>query len=350
MSSRTVVLPSELDLISAGRRDYWVALEHDSIWGEWHVPVTVLVGPAAEDGRGLVAFGSTHGNEYEGPIAIKNLMAEIDLGNVIGRIILIPVLNVAAFHSGARESVNDDRVNMNRAFIDGAGELPGISGITHRIVKFVREHIWPSAHVVIDIHSGGRVARYPPVMLFHPLEDSEQARLTLETARRFGTPFIGLYQDRTPGLMTSESERLGKITVGSELGWGQFVSAECVRYARQGIVGAAIMHGQLSGDAKPETDQAAGSQKLVEAVDRECYVPAPWSGHYQPVVELGAAVKKGQTAALLHDYHRIDEGPWRVRAGVDGFVLAQSATAEVVPGQHILVVAQEVKPGRYPGL
>ena len=61
-------------------------------------------------------------------------------------------------------------------------------------------------------------------------------------------------------------------------------------------------------------------------------------------------MKKGEAAALLHDYHRIDEDPWPVRAGVDGFVLVQSVTAEVVPGQHILAVAQEIKPGRYPGL
>ena len=117
MSSRIVVPPSEIDFESRGRRDYWVALEHDSIWGEWHLPLTVIVGPSAESGKGLVAFGSTHGNEYEGPVAIKNLMREVDTADVIGRIIFIPVLNVAAFRSGARESVDDDGLNLNRAFV-----------------------------------------------------------------------------------------------------------------------------------------------------------------------------------------------------------------------------------------
>lgn len=350
MSNRKVVVPSEIDLVSPGRRDYWVALEHDSIWGEWHLPITVFVGPKAKDGEGLVAFGSTHGNEYEGPIAIKNLMSEIDVGDVIGRVILVPVLNISAFSSGTRESVDDDGVNLNRAFVEGAGDLPGISGISYRIAKFVRDHIWPNVHVVFDIHSGGRVGRYPPMMLFHPVEDPEQARLTLDTARLFGTPFISLLQDRTPGLMLSESERLGKITVGSELGWGQFVSVECVKYARQGILGGAIMHGQLSGELKSLNRQMSGNHKLVEIVDRECFVPAPWAGHYEPLVALGTEIKKGEPAALLHDYHRIDEAPWAVRAGVDGFVIVQSPTAEVVPGQHILAVAQEIEPGRYPGI
>ena len=68
------------------------------------MPLTVMVGREAQTGRGLVAFGSNHGNEYEGPIAIKRLLQEISPADVLGRIILIPVLNMAAFHAGTRES------------------------------------------------------------------------------------------------------------------------------------------------------------------------------------------------------------------------------------------------------
>ena len=57
------------------------------------------VGPEAEPGRGVVAFGSNHGNEYEGPVALKHLMREIHTEDVRGRIILIPVLNAPASRS-----------------------------------------------------------------------------------------------------------------------------------------------------------------------------------------------------------------------------------------------------------
>src|SRR5918994_5240247 len=97
---RMIVRRDRLDLDSPGRRDYWVALEHDSIWGDHLMPLTVWVGPEAKPDRGLVAFGSNHGNEYEGPVALKNLLGEIDLANVTGRVIFIPVLNVEAFRTG----------------------------------------------------------------------------------------------------------------------------------------------------------------------------------------------------------------------------------------------------------
>ena len=40
--TRIIVRPERLDLDSPGRRDYWVALEHDSIWGDHLLPLTVL--------------------------------------------------------------------------------------------------------------------------------------------------------------------------------------------------------------------------------------------------------------------------------------------------------------------
>ena len=40
--SRVVARPNQLDLDSPGRRDYWLALEHDSIWGDHLIPLTVI--------------------------------------------------------------------------------------------------------------------------------------------------------------------------------------------------------------------------------------------------------------------------------------------------------------------
>src|SRR3954447_20914266 len=166
-----VVRAADVDLDLPGRRDYLVALPHDSIWGDHLIPMTVLVGPAAQPGRGLVAFGGTHGDEYDGPIALAHLRREIDLGDVLGRIILVPVLNRPAFAAGARSSVLDDRVNLNRAFVAAAGLDPSLSGITHRIAGFVRTVIFPMVDVVIDLHAGGEVAEFALNASYHPIDD-----------------------------------------------------------------------------------------------------------------------------------------------------------------------------------
>jgi predicted deacylase len=333
---RRIVRPDALDLESQGRRDYWVALEHDSIWGDHLIPLTVLVGAQAKPGQGLVAFGSNHGNEYEGPIVLHHLMREIDIGEISGRVILVPVLNPPAFRAGTRESMADDRVNLNRAFIDGAGRSPGLSGITHRIAAFVRAAIWPHVHVVIDLHSGGGT-RFAQVASFHEVEDPEQARTIEETARWFGTPLVMSYQNETPGLLPSEAERLGKITVGTELGWGEAVQANGVRWGRQGVLAAAIRHGQLRGRIAPIDHHRDGTQRKVAMIDRACFSVAPFTGHYEEVLPCGSAVRTGDIVGWLHDFDRIDLAPEPIRAGVDGVVIAQAWTARVVQGQHIVV-------------
>jgi predicted deacylase len=55
----------------------------------------------------------------------------------------------------------------------------------------------------------------------------------------------------------------------------------------------------------------------------------------------GKYVTQGQTVGHLHDFYRIDEAPWPVQAGVDGYLLGQALRAPVVQGAHILVVAIE---------
>jgi predicted deacylase len=341
MAARTVVPPDDLDFETPGRRDYWVALEHDTMWGAHLIPLTVFVGPRAEPGKGVVAFGSTHGNEYEGPSAIKGLLREIDPARVLGRIVLVPVLNVEAFRTGTRDSVGADGVNLNRAFVEDAGRRPGLAGITHRIADFVRNQIWPHVHVVLDLHSGGQQIRFDPCASFHPIDDPELAEATLETARWFGTPLIMVYQNRTPGLLTSEAERLGKITVGTELGWGEAVLSQGVRYGRQGILAAAVRHGQLDAAVEPIAHHASGSQKRAAIVDLSCYVPAPFDGHYEEVLRCGSRVRVGDLVGLLHDFGRIDEPGWRVEAPVDGIVVGQAWGARVRQGQFILCVGIE---------
>lgn len=341
--SRCVVRPEQLDLDSPGRRDYWVALEHDSVWGDHLIPLSVFVGSKVKEGQGLVAFGSNHGNEYEGPVVLKHLLREIRHVDVLGRIILVPVLNPAAFLAGTRESTRDDGVNLNRAFVPGAGVTPALAGITHRIAAFVREWIWPRVHVVLDLHSGGEVARFALCANYHPIDDPEQRRQIEETARWFGTPFLMIYQNLTPGLLPSEAERFGKIMVGAELGWGRAVCTEGVRYGRQGVLAAAIRHGQLDGRIEPIAHHKAGTQKKLAMVDRECFTVAPFAGHYEPLIDCGTAVRAGQTVGLLHDFDHIDAEPWPACAGLDGVVLAQAWVAPVPRGQHIVVVGRVVE-------
>lgn len=341
--SRDIISPEGADLESPGRRDYWIALPHTSIWGAHLIPLTVFVGPAARPGEGLVAFGACHGNEYEGPVAIKHLLGEVREEDVLGRLILVPVLNVAAFRVGTRDSTGDDGLNLNRVFVDGAGTSPAMASITYRIVEFVRRTILPHVHICIDLHSGGEVGRFAQSVSYFVHDDPVVDAQREEMARWFGVPVVksnrsspsqsilrGLYHD---------AAELGKHTVTTELGYGSSIDPRGVRYARQGVLAAAIHQGQLSGTVTPIGHHADGTQKVVR---NTTIVAAPYPGHYEPLVECGEVVSAGQTAGLLHDFYRLDENPLEVVSSLTGVILTQAWGARVEQGQAILVVGEEV--------
>lgn len=342
--ARDIVSSGAVDMEHPGRRDYWVALGHTSVWGSHLIPLTVIVGPDAEAGKGLVAFGGVHGNEYEGPVAIKNLLREIRTEDVNGRLVLVPVLNVAAFAVGARESVADDGFNLNRVFVDGAGTTPEMAGITHRIVDMVRTVIWPHVHISLDLHSGGEVARFAHWTGFFEHEDPEVHAAREQVARWFGVPVVtctgaapkqagvarGLYQ---------EADSLGLISIGTELGHGCSTDVRGVRYARQGVLAAAIHHGQLRGTIEPIAHHADGTQNLIRG---SASVTAPYPGHYEPLVDCGETVSRGQVAGLLHDFHRMDEDPFEVVAGADGILISQAWGARVDQGQTIFMIGEVI--------
>lgn len=340
---RNIVSANQLDLESPGRRDYWVSLSHTSVWGSHLIPLTVIVGPQAKPGEGLVAFGSCHGDEYEGPVAIKHLLREIRTEDVLGRIILVPVLNPAAFRVGTRESTADDGHNLNRVFVEGAGTSPAMAGITHRIVAFVREAIWDHVHVCIDLHSGGEVARFAHWAGFFRCGDAEIDAGREQMARWFGCLVVtaGTSSTNPPGIrggLHNEADRQGKHAIGTELGWGRATDVRGVRYARQGVLAAAIQYEQLAGTIEPIDHHADGTQRLIQM---RSSVAAPYWGHFEPLFDCGEVVEEGQTVAYLHDFGRLDEEPFAIIAGATGTVVSQAWGARVEQGQTIHMIGVE---------
>jgi predicted deacylase len=115
-----------------------------------------------------------------------------------------------------------------------------------------------------------------------------------------------------------------------------------VRYALQGVRAACIRHGQMRGQIEPIAHHAAGTQVKAAIVDAECYTPAPFPGHYEEGLPCGMHVEKGAVVGWLHDFNRIDDAPYPVRAGVEGIVVGQAWSAVVQQGQHILAVGRIV--------
>ena len=120
---------------------------HDDAWGVTRVPIAVI---ANGDGPTVIVEGGNHGDEYEGQIAICDLIRTLDPAKVQGRLILMPTTNVHAVMSGTRTSPVDG-LNMNRTF---PGDAHG--SITRQISQFIANEVFPLGNAFLDLHSAAR--------------------------------------------------------------------------------------------------------------------------------------------------------------------------------------------------
>ena len=325
----------QLDWESVGARFYHVPFTLDGAWARLRVPLYVVCAP--QPGKTIVAIGGTHGDEYEGPVGLKNLIHELDPATLVaGRLIIIPVLNVPAFKAAQRESPLDGG-NMNRAF---PGKVDGT--ITARIARFVTDEVLARADVVIDIHAAGTGMEIARCASFHEVADPAQARAMTETAKLFGMPFVMVYSSGFgAGLLTEEAEALGKVTIGGEFGYGASADLQGIRWAHGGVLNVMRQYGLLDSPIVDLVPQTVDRQRVVVATDIDRYITAPFRGISEPLVPLGAYVTKGTPVARLHDFDKIDEPGATIYADNDGYVLMRRFRAATEQGDMIMVIGQE---------
>lgn len=332
--------PAEVDFDRTGKHHYRLAFHLDSGWGFSLVPLTVINGSRpskpGSSPAGIAVFGGTHGNEWEGQVAVKRLCQELDANELSGRVILMPQLSQSACAANQRVSPYDN-VNMNRAF---PGNPRGT--VSYRIADFVKSRVFPKVRVVIDLHAGGREGGFALCTSFHPVPDPAQFAEISRVASLFDTPFVLIYSSQmASGLLTDEAEVEGKIAIGGEFGFGEGVNPRGVLHAYEGVLNVMRHYGMLTGTTAKIDATRPSPPRLVDARHLEDYIPAPSTGIWEPLVELGEDVKQGQLLGRIHDFSNHSAPPREIYAHRAGVMIMMSGTTTCQQGTTLFVIARD---------
>jgi predicted deacylase len=299
---------------------------NDSGWGTIGIPIVVL-----ENGTGptFLLTGGTHGDEWEGPIALMNLARALEPAQVQGRLIVIPALHLPAALNGTRLSPIDDR-DLNRCF---PGDPRG--SFAFMLADYVTRVLLPITDYNLDLHSGGRSMDFVVSTTSHVLDDQGQMARTLELARVFGAPYhVVIKEVDSSGTFMTTAERMGVVAISSELGGINRVSIPGVAATERGLQNVLRHHGVLDGAVEaPERPT-----EIVTVPDYDCYAFAPRAGLFQPFDPLGATVRAGEPAGVLH---QLDDptGPGElVRYGCDGVLWCSRGQGQVREGDPVAVI------------
>ena len=300
---------------------------HDDAWGVVRVPLTVI-----RNGSGptVILQGGNHGDEYEGPIVLGEIIRGLAPEAMNGRLIIVPAVNLPAVEASRRVSPLDD-LNFNRTF-------PGdpLGSITQQISHYASSVLYPLADAFIDLHSGGSSLSIIPSAVLEPCGDPQLDARNRAAVEAFQAPFkVQISNFGDPRTSTSTAVRAGLVTVGTEMAGTGTVTPEAVRICRRGVHNVLRHLGVLEGGLE-KGPEAAGFYTIAGT---SSYVMASESGIFEPYHELGAAVREGEPAGRIHFLENPGRQPVELRFGASGVVYGKRHPARVRPGNCCMVVA-----------
>lgn len=320
----------DIDLDAPGRSAGYLSLHHstnDSAWQSVRIPIYCLNGAP---GPTTLVVGGVHGDEFEGPVAISTLCHELDVRDLIGRLIAIPAMNLPAVMAGTRLSPADG-ANLNRVF---PGDPHGT--LTSRMARALTDRLVVLADHVIDLHSGGRSLLFAPCTLLHAVEPPSLMAKALRAAQAFGAPFtVVLREDHADVMLDAVVEGAGKVMLSSELGGSGVLTRESAGLAKSGLLRALAALGHL---AKPSSGPPTRTLSVPQTGTQ---VLADDSAIFEPFVTLGGEVTKGATLGVMHRVDRIGRPPEAVLAPTSGVVLCLPGQGMVHRGSVVCVLAKE---------
>ncbi len=317
-----------VDYLKDGVQHGHLRLPHsrdESAWGSIMIPITVI-----RNGNGPTALltGGNHGDEYEGPIALFDLAANLEPDDVTGRVIIVPAMNYPAFRAAARTSPVD-KGNMNRSF---PGHPDGT--VTEKIADYFQRILLPMADVVLDIHAGGKTLEFVPFAAAHTLPDKEQQARCVGAMEAFNAPYsMMLLEIDSAGMYDTAAEEMGKTFISTELGGGGTATGRSVAIGKKGVRNVLIHSGILNGVPAVEP-----SIRLDMPSD-ECFTFSEHDGLLEPHADLGQAVRKGDLLARVWPMDRTGLPPAEYRARIDGILAARHFPGRIALGDCLAVQA-----------
>ena len=250
-----------------------------------------LVVRGRQPGPTLLATAATHGDEYEGIVAIQDLFEELDVETLRGTFIGIPVLNGPAFTAGTREG-GLDHLNLARIF---PGKVTGSPSL--RIAYAFQHFILGQADLYVDLHSGGNTSAIK-ALAGYQVRDGAIGETQRAAAIAFGLDLVW-GSEALPGRTLSAAGDLGVPAIYVELNGEGRCRPEDLAKDVQGLRNLLAFLEMLPPTAPPAPAPLCVETRGPEAGHLQIDYPSPTSGIFVPDVALWERVAAGQRLGVV---------------------------------------------------
>ncbi len=253
--------------------------------GAVEIPLVIING--AKPGPVLWIDGAIHGDEPEGPLCCQILLREVAAAELSGTLVLVPVINIAAYEAACRGNPLDTfSHDMNRIY---PGRANGY--LSERVAWAHAQWMTKVADMEISIHSGGAHSFLAPAMF------TDERPESVELGTAMGPGWGCMMSSPNPkGNPMAAMAGVGKVGITVEHGGrsatGPEAFAQVGRVLADAILNVLRHYRMLPGTALYADDRTKGSQEALLAQASGLFLP-------EPGVKFLTPLKKGDVIARI---------------------------------------------------
>jgi predicted deacylase len=324
-----------------GKRSGYIQIgdsTNNSGWAHHTVPIT-----SVKNGSGprVLVLAGNHGDEYEGQIAALDLARRLEVADVKGEVLIIPVLSGLASAAGTRLWPNGQ--NFNRVF---PGKVDGT--IAEKLAYFLSNDLFPTCDSVIDMHSGGRSMHFIPSITMVWVSNLELRKEMLRQSLMCKSEFtlLGGEQPSTnpDSLLPGDVVRQGKAVATGEFGGSGVTTAQSMAVISSGLENYLRGMGVYVGAdvaASIYADSIDHPGKIIDSRDYSIsFASASVDGIYENRVDLHQHVEAGDLVGLIHDFKNAANEVVEVRAMRSGTVVLVRGYSPVTTGDVVCEIGE----------
>jgi predicted deacylase len=284
----------------------------------------------AQDGPRLLILGGVHGDEFESMVTIRRLINAIKPGELKGSVVLVPVVNEAAFLRGSRTA--EDGLDLARTL---PGKIDG--SITEQIAYAVSQQI-RDADYLIDLHSGGLVMSLLPLTGYTLHPDAHVLDTQRRMARAFNLPLIWGTTPSLNGRTISEARDANVPAIYAEYFGGGLCSRQGVIDYFDGCLNVMGELGMIHRVPPPSRVERVVEDPRPDSGHLQICNPAPMTGYFEPAVELGQHIRAGDLIGRISD--PLGKEVHDIESTQTGFVILLATFPRVLKGNTVAVILE----------
>ena len=327
MNYNPTKMMTTLDYELEGKQSGFIRLPHSvhrSAYGWLPLPLACIKNG---DGPTVLLMSGTHGDEYEGQVALSKLMCSLEAKDIDGRVIILPMANFPAAKEGLRTSPIDE-LNLNRIYPGDPDGTP-----TMMIAHYVESVLMGMADYGLDLHSGGSSLHYVPSSVSIKESDPKRLKQIQELMHAFAAPYSFFFPSEHAGGTASHAARRQNVLMfTTEMGGSGTLSQNCLKICEEGIQRFLIAIGVLkNSNVLPSENKS----RMLHAPNFKYFCYADGEGLFEPVVTLSNEVSPGDLAGYIHTPENPESYPRKLHFEADGVVVCQRIPSRVMRGDCV---------------